>query len=346
MLTKNIKEFTYKDGMITMQKIIALADKVLNGEEITREEAEYLINVSDEDTMLLLAMADKIRQKFAGDDVDCCAIINGRSGKCSENCKFCAQSAHYQTGVKEYGLLDEEEIMAAAVKAKEAGAVRFSVVTSGRGQSKADDFTNICRVLKRIREELGIEVCASLGILTQEQALELKAAGVTRYHSNLETAASYFPDICTTHDYNDKFFTIKNAQAAGLRVCSGGIFGLGETPEQRVEMAFTIKELGIDSVPINMLTPIPGTPFAENKALAPLEILRAFAVYRFILPKAQIRTAGGREVNLRDLQSLALNGGASGIMIGGYLTTAGRGTERDMQMLKDLGRGRSLPQLN
>lgn len=328
-----------------MQQIISLAQKVLDGGEIDRREAEFLINVSDEDTMVLLAMADKIRQKYAGKEVDCCAIINGRSGKCSENCKFCAQSSHYHTGVKEYGLLAEEEIFAAAKKAKAAGAVRFSIVTSGRGQSKADDFANICRILGRIKRELGIEVCASLGILTYEQAVKLRTVGVTRYHSNLETSGSYFPDICTTHTYQDKFVTIKNAQAAGLRVCSGGIFGLGETPEQRVEMAFTLKELGIDSVPLNILTPIPGTPMEKRPALAPLEILRAYAVFRFVLPRAQIRTAGGREVNLRDLQALALNGGASGIMIGGYLTTAGRGTERDMQMLRDLERPRSVPRL-
>ncbi len=328
-----------------MQKIIALAEKVLQGESISREDANYLINVSDDDTMVLLAMADKIRQKFAGDAVDCCAIINGRSGKCSENCKFCAQSAHYHTGVKEYPLLDENEIFAAAKKAKEAGAVRFSIVTSGRGQSKAGDFANICRTLARIKKELGIEVCASLGILTLEQAKALKNAGLTRYHSNLETAGSFFPELCSTHTYADKFVTIKNAQAAGLRVCSGGIFGLGETREQRVEMAFTLKELGIDSVPLNILMPIPGTPLEHNKPLEPLEILRAFAVFRFILPQAQIRTAGGREVNLRDLQALVLNGGANGIMIGGYLTKAGRGTDRDLQMLKDLGRPRSQPQL-
>lgn len=329
-----------------MEKIIALANKVLAGQDITREEAEFLINVSDEDTMVLLSMADKIRQKFAGNKVDCCAIINARSGKCSENCKFCAQSAHYHTGVKEYALLDEEALFDAAKKAKEAGAVRFSIVTSGRGQSKADDFANICKTLKRIKSELQIEVCASLGILTLEQAKALKEAGVTRYHSNLETAGSHFPDICTTHTYEDKFVTIKNAQAAGLRVCSGGIFGLNETPAQRVEMAFTLKELGIDSVPLNLLTPIPGTPFENNKRLEPMEILRAYAVYRFILPHAQIRTAGGREVNLRDLQALALNGGASGIMIGGYLTTLGRGTDKDMQMLKDLKRERSAPVLD
>ncbi|MCD8198999.1 MAG: biotin synthase BioB [Phascolarctobacterium sp.] len=328
-----------------MQKIIALAEKVLAGNEISRDEAEFLINTEDDDTMLILAMADKIRQKFAGNTVDCCAIVNGRSGKCSENCKFCAQSSHYHTGIKEYALLQEDEIFTAAKKAKEAGAVRFSVVTSGKGQSKADDFKSICRILKMIKTELKIEVCASLGILTLEQAKDLKTAGVTRYHSNLETAGSHFKKICTTHTYEDKFITIKNAQAAGLRVCSGGILGLGETPEQRVEMAFTLKELGIDSVPINILTPIPGTPFEGNCPPSPLDILKSFAVFRFIMPSAQIRTAGGREVNLRDLQAMALAGGANGILIGGYLTTAGQGTEKDIRMLTDLKRPRALPEL-
>lgn len=325
--------------------ILSLADRVLQGGAITCQEAEQLIDVSDNDTMLLLAMADRIRQKFTGDAVDCCAIINGRSGRCPENCKFCAQSAHYNTGVEEYSLLAEDEIVDAAKKAKAAGAVRFSIVTSGRGQSKTDDFDNICKTLIRIREEVGIEICASLGILTEAQAFELKKIGVTRYHSNIETAPSHFPDICSTHTYEDKMFTIRNAQKAGLRVCSGGIFGLNETAKQRVEMAFELKRLGIDSVPLNLLTPIPGTPFADNKTLTPLEILRAYAVFRFILPKALIRTAGGREVNLRDLQALALNGGLNGIMIGGYLTTGGRSTDADKQMIKDLGRKVTVPVL-
>ena len=181
--------------------------------------------------------------------------------------------------------------------------------------------------------------------MTEAQAFELKKIGVTRYHSNIETAPSHFPDICSTHTYEDKMFTIRNAQKAGLRVCSGGIFGLNETAKQRVEMAFELKRLGIDSVPLNLLTPIPGTPFADNKTLTPLEILRAYAVFRFILPKALIRTAGGREVNLRDLQALALNGGLNGIMIGGYLTTGGRSTDADKQMIKDLGRKVTVPVL-
>ena len=318
--------------------IIEYAEKVLKGGEITRNEAIELINVPDQDTMLLLAMADRIRQRFNGDEVDVCAIVNARSGRCPENCKFCAQSVHHDTGVQEYPLLSADELVSAAKKAKDAGAVRFSIVTSGRGQSKADDFENILEALRKIREEVGIEVCTSLGILTLEQALELKAAGVTRYHANIETAPSHFPDVCSTHTYEDKMSTIQAAKDAGIRVCSGGILGLNETPEQRVEMAFELKRLQIDSVPLNLLNQIPGTPFADNKSLTALEILRAFAVFRFILPRALIRTAGGREVNLRDLQALALNGGMNGIMVGGYLTTGGRRPEDDKVMLEDLGR--------
>ena len=318
--------------------IIEYAEKVLRGGEITRNEAIELINVPDQDTMLLLAMADRIRQRFNGDEVDVCAIVNARSGRCPENCKFCAQSVHHNTGVQEYPLLSADELVSAAKKAKDAGAVRFSIVTSGRGQSKADDFENILEALRKIREEVGIEVCTSLGILTLEQALELKAAGVTRYHANIETAPSHFQDICSTHTYEDKMSTIQAAKDAGIRVCSGGILGLNETPEQRVEMAFELKRLQIDSVPLNLLNQIAGTPFADNKSLPALEILRAFAVFRFILPRALIRTAGGREINLRDLQALALNGGMNGIMVGGYLTTGGRRPEDDKVMLEDLGR--------
>ena len=325
--------------------IIEYAEKVLKGGEITREEAVKLINVPDQDTMLLLAMADRIRQRFNGDEVDVCAIVNARSGRCPENCKFCAQSAHYHTGVTEYPLLSVEELVAAAKKAKAAGAVRFSIVTSGRGQSKADDFENILQALIRIKEEVGIEICTSLGMLTPEQAIKLKEVGVTRYHANIETAPSHFPDICNTHSYEDKMSTIQAAKEAGIRVCSGGILGLNETPEQRVEMAFELKRLNIDSIPLNLLNQIEGTPFENNKSLTPLEILRAFAVFRFILPKALIRTAGGREVNLRDLQALALNGGMNGIMVGGYLTTGGRRPEDDKTMLKDLGRPLTKPQI-
>ena len=293
--------------------------------------------------MILLAMADKIKQKFNDNTVDLCAIVNARSGKCPENCKFCAQSAHHDTGVQEYPFMDDESILNAARKAKEAGAIRFSIVTSGRNTSNPNEFAQIIRVLKKIREEIGLEICCSLGLLTYDQAVKLKEIGVTRYHSNIETAPSHFKDICSTHNYQDKMSTISNAKKAGIRVCSGGILGLNETLEQRVEMAFELKRLGVDSVPLNILNPIKGTPFEHNKALA---ILRTFAVFRFILPKALIRTAGGREVNLRDLQAYALTGGLNGLMVCGYLTTDGRSPQDDLQMIQDLELLRNTAQLS
>ena len=296
----------------TYEKILTIANRIMNGGEITKEEAIELIHTSDDDTMILLAMADKIRQHFNDNSVDVCAIVNARSGKCPENCKFCAQSAHHNTGVQEYPFMDEESILQAARKAKKAGAIRFSIVTSGRNTNNPD---------------------------------ELKEVGVTRYHSNIETAPSHFPDICTTHSYEDKMFTIDNAQKAGIRVCSGGILGLNETLEQRVEMAFELKRLHIDSVPLNILNPVKGTPFESNEALRPLDILRTFAVFRFILPNALIRTAGGREVNLRDLQAYALKGGLNGIMVGGYLTTGGRSPQDDLQMIQDLELTRNTAQV-
>lgn len=329
----------------TCAEIIRLAEKVMDGGAITEEEARALIRTKDEDTMLLLAMADKIRQKFCGSAVDFCAIINARSGHCQEDCKFCAQSGWYHTGAKVYRLLPEEEILAAAKKAKEAGAVRFSLVTSGRNQDNPNEFEEIIDLVRRIRDEVGIEVCCSLGLITDEQAKRLKEAGVTRIHCNIETAPSYFPSICTTHTFADKEAIITAAQRAGIRVCSGGIIGLGESPDQRVEMAFRLRAMHIDSVPLNILNPVPGTPFYTNRRLPPLEVLRTFAMFRFVLPKALIRTAGGREVNLRSLQAYALTGGLNGIMVGGYLTTAGRDPKEDIRMTEDLGRTFTTPQL-
>lgn len=320
------------------EEIIGLAEKVIAGGAITEEEARHLIRTRDEDTMLLLAMADKIRQKYCGSAVDFCAILNARSGHCPEDCKFCAQSGRYHTGAKYYRLLPEEEIMEAARKAKAAGAVRFSLVTSGRNQSNPNEFEEILHVVGRIRREVGLEVCCSLGLISEDQARQLKEAGITRVHCNIESAPSYFPQVCSTHSFADKEALIAAVQRAGIRVCSGGIIGLGETPDQRVEMAFTLRRLHIDSVPLNILVPVPGTPFAGNRRLPPLEVLRAFAMFRFVLPRALIRTAGGREVNLRSLQAHALTGGLNGIMVGGYLTTAGRDPREDIRMTEDLGR--------
>ena len=319
-------------------RLVELTNKVLNGGQITQAEAIEIINTSDEDTILLLALADKIRQKFHGDAVDLCSIVNARAGRCPENCSFCAQSSFHKTGVTEHALLSDEELLDAARKTKQAGVNRFSIVTSGRGMGKQDDFQRILRVLKQIKEELNMQVCASLGILTTTEAEALAAVGVTRYHANVETAQSHFPNICTTHTYADKMFTIENAKNAGMAVCSGGIMGLGESRKQRVEMAFDLKELGITSVPLNILHPVPGTKLEGMQDLEPLEILRAFAMFRFVLPQATIRTAGGRERNLRDLQAMALAGGLNGMLVGGYLTTGGRVPADDMQMISDLKR--------
>lgn len=318
------------------------AEKVLSGREISPEEGKRLITVSDADTPLLLALADKIRQHFCGDDVSCCTIINSRSGSCPEDCRFCAQSSHYQTNITPYPLLDKNAILTAAKKAKENGASRFSIVTSGRSVREGTEFTEILRAIAAIRNT-GLQACCSLGLITARQAQDLKSAGLSCYHANIETAPSYFSHICSTHTIDDKIRLIRIVQDAGIPVCSGGILGLGETPHQRVEMAFALKRLGILSIPLNILTPIQGTPLANTPPLPPLEILRAFAVFRFILPKALIRTAGGREVNLRSLQPFALTGGLNGLMIGGYLTTSGNALSADMEMLQDLGRKPVLP---
>lgn len=319
-------------------EIIRLAEKVMDGGEITQEEAKSLIRTKDEDTMLLLAMADKIRQKFNGNAVDFCAIINARSGHCQENCKFCAQSGWYHTGVKEYPLRSPEDLLREAKQAEAYGAERFGIVTSGRGQSDPVQFASIVEAVKRITEETKLSVCCSLGLLTEEQLNTLKAAGCQRIHCNLETAKRHFPAICTTHTYEEKEAHIRRIQQAGLEVCSGGIFGLGETEEDRIDMAFALREHHVTSVPLNIFNPIPGTPFGKNKPPKPIEILRMFAMYRFILPHVIMRVCAGRENSLRDMQAFALSAGLNGAMIGGYLTIAGRSPERDKQMAVDMGR--------
>lgn len=323
--------------MLSTELIIKLGTKVLEGGEISREEASVLAAIDDKEVPFLLAMADRIRQQFVGDDVDLCAIVNGRSGLCTENCRFCAQSAHHQANISIYPLLSEAELVAAAKQAEAGGALRFSIVTSGRGVERDRDFPQIVRALERIKEETSLMVCASLGTLTLERAIALKAAGVSRYHHNVESSRNYYINVCTTHSYDDRAATISIAHAAGLEVCSGGIIGLGESMEDRLDMAFELKTLAVHSVPLNILNPIKGTELAGQPPVPPREILKTFALFRFILPARGIRTAGGREVNLRDLQSISLMGGINGMLIGGYLTTGGRNCEMDVAMVKDAG---------
>ncbi len=308
-----------------------LKSKIMSGENITRAEALSLAKAPLEE---LCAAADEIRQAFCGSGFDICTIINGKSGRCSENCKFCAQSSAYNTGIEEYPLLDDETVIKAAKHNAERGILRFSIVTSGKRLSDAD-VDRVCRIVRGIKAECSISVCVSLGLLNEEQFGRLREAGVSRVHNNLETSRRFFPQICTTHTYDEKIAAIKAAQAAGLSVCSGGIAGLGETFEDLIDMAIEIRELGVRSVPINMLNPIKDTPLENNERLTNEDMRRICAIYRFINPSAAIRLAGGR-IQLGDNGRACFKSGANAAISGDMLTTTGATIANDMELLKEL----------
>ncbi len=276
----------------------------------------------------LMALALECKLSRRGQQVSLCSIINAKSGKCSEDCRFCVQSIHYHTDAPVYPLKGREEVVAAAREAKRIGATRFSLVTSGRGPSRKELF-QIAELVTAIREEVEIQVCASLGILDREGFSLLKQAGLSRYHHNLETSREFFPRVATTHSFDERVATIRAAQAAGLEVCAGGIFGLGESEADRLSMALTLKELEVASIPLNVLIPLPGTPLAGMPPLEVNEIIRTMALYRLILPDLPIRLAAGRESTLGDFLGLAFMAGVDGMMIGGYLTQRGRLPEED-----------------
>jgi biotin synthase len=317
--------------------IVALGENVLTGYSITYDEAIALTKIADEDIPLSAAYAHKIRKKFAGDAVDMCGIVNARSGMCSEDCKFCAQSVYHQTEAPVYPLLDSDTLLAAARKAEDEGARRASLVTSGKGMDGDPDFPRIVDALQRIMGGTGLQVCANLGTLNFEQAQILAQAGVKRYAHNVETSARFYPEVCTTHPYEERLSTIQAAKAAGLELCTGGIIGLGENWADRVDMAFTLRELDVDSVPINILNPLKGTALEHRELMRPLDAIKTFAIFRFILPGKTIRPAGGREINLRDLQGALMLAGANGLIVGNYLTFTGRNTKADFDMVRDAG---------
>lgn len=321
-----------KDVISMTENLMNLTAEVMDGRMITREEA---LDLYDHPLEELCECADRIRRRFCSNQFDICTIINGKSGRCSENCRFCAQSAHNHTCVSEYPLLPDEKIIEQAKSDHDQGVLRYSIVTSGKRLSDGE-VEAMCRVVRKIREEVGILVCVSFGLLNEQQFKKLKAAGVTRVHNNLETSRRNFPNICTTHTFDEKIQAIRAAQAAGLSVCSGGIMGLGETYEDRIDMALTLRDLGVKSVPVNMLNPIPGTPLAENERLTEDDMRRIVAVYRFILPAASIRLAGGRGL-LPDKGKRCFTSGANAAISGDMLTTAGITVKRDMELLKELG---------
>lgn len=279
----------------------------------------------------LMNRALRIKLRHRGDRFSLCTIMNVKSGACTEDCAFCAQSAHHQTNAPTYSIKSVDEILQAAEQAAKNGATRFSLVASGRGPTSEEIEAYAMRI-QTIKERIGISVCASLGMMDLNGLKILKQAGLTRYHHNLEASPDYFPNICTTHTISERIKTIKSAQKAGLETCVGGIIGLGEDMVQRLEMAMAIKKLGVDSVPINILVPIRGTRLDSIPSLMPHEILRTVAMFRLLLPKQAIRIAGGRET-LRELQGFLFMAGADAMLIGGYLTVRGRPIEDDIKMV-------------
>ncbi|MFH1779115.1 MAG: biotin synthase BioB [Candidatus Omnitrophota bacterium] len=315
-----------------------LRDKVLSGEDISFGEAEELLNTSEREFYSLLSTANSIRGKYRSNIVNLCSITNAKSGNCPEDCAFCSQSSYHNADVPEYPLLSADEILNRAREAAKVKTNRFCIVISGRGVDELDELDTICDVIRKVRVEFPkLKIDASLGFISKEGIYRLKEAGLTRYNHNLETAKSYFSSVCTTHRYEDRVATIKDLKEAELEVCCGGIFGLGETQNQRLELAFALRELDVDCVPINFLNPIAGTQFENNPPLKPLELLKMIAIYRFILPKKEIRICGGRQVNLRSLQPLIFTAGADAIIIGNYLTTKGSTPEEDLKMIEDMG---------
>ena len=315
-----------------MDVLETLANKVLAGDKLTRQEAEKLYQ---QPLASLCRTADELRRHFCGDGVDLCSIVNAKSGRCSENCRFCAQSAWYPTQIAVYPLRETEELVAEAKRQEAQGMLRYSIVTAGK-RVTGEELDQICRAAERILQETSLSVCASVGLLGEADYRKLRQAGVDRVHNNLETSRQHFPHICTTHTFADKCAAIRAAQAAGLSVCSGGILGMGETAEDRIDLAFTLDELGVDSVPVNLLNGIPGTPLADQPRLAEEELRRTVAVWRFLLPRVTIRLAGGRGL-LADKGEGCFRAGANGAISGDMLTTAGISGATDRQLLAGLG---------
>lgn len=313
-----------------------IADKIKEGYRISREDNDLIKCLKSLDIDGLITAADELRKYFKGNYVDLCSIIPGKSGNCGENCKFCAQSAFNHTKCDVYKLLDYDTIYKEAHSNELEGVHRFAIVNSGKGPTDSE-FDELIKIYDRLGRETGISLCASLGFLTQEQFDKLYSVGVRRYHNNIETSRGFFSKICTTHSFDDKIENIKRARRAGLEVCSGGIIGMGETLDDRIDMAFDLNELEIRSIPVNALIPIKGTPLENVKQLTEEEILRTVAIFRFINPEADIRLAAGRSL-IENNGERAFIGGASATITGNMLTTSGSTIKSDVEMFKKLGR--------
>ena len=318
------------------KEIREIGDKVLGGGSVSLKEILPLLEAKGPDIMDLAAMANRVRAEFNGKEIDLCSLLNAKSGRCSEDCAFCAQSAHYKTEAPVYPLMNADQMVREAKEVQKRKTGRFCLISSGR-QLNDKEFEVILKGLDRIRKETTLDLDCSLGTLSEERAESLKRVGVTRYNHNLETSESHFSKICTTHSFQDRVRTIEVLKRQGFSICCGGIIGLGESPQQRLELAFSLRQLGIDCIPFNILNPRPGTPLENSEPVAPMEIIKTIALFRLIIPRGTVKIAGGREANLRDLQSFALLAGANGLIVGNYLTTPGRSAEDDLTMIKDIG---------
>jgi len=308
-------------------------------EPISADEARHLIrHSSGPELEALLARAGAVRRAVHGDEVSLCGITNAKSGLCPEDCGFCSQSAHFrEADAPVYALVSPEEMVEQARAAEAAGAREFSIVCSGTRVSKESELARIEEAVRLIRAETTLEPCASLGLMRREDLARLQRAGLMHYHHNLETAPSHFGAVCTTHSFQEQVDTIRMAKELGLKLCTGGILGMGESPEQRVELAEVLRDLDVDCVPVNFLNPRPGTPMAHLKAITAGECLAAVAVFRLMMPAAHIFVMGGREVNLGDRQDLIFRAGANGTMVGNYLTSAGKTPAEVVDLIEGQG---------
>jgi biotin synthase len=312
-----------------------LAEQALAGNAPSREDALAVLRADEDELLPLLHAAFRVRKRFHGRSVRLHVLRNAKSGLCRENCSFCSQAIGAYSGVDRYRLQTVDELVEGARKAHEMGAVKYCMVTATRGPSD-QELDVICEAVRRIKSEMNINICTSLGLLTEAHAARLAAAGVNRFNHNLETSRNHFPNVCQTHTFEDRVRTVKIAKAAGMEACCGGIMGMGETLDDRVDLAFTLRELEVESIPVNFLDPRPGTPLAEVPKMTPQECLKCLCMYRFVNPTRDIRAAGGREVVLKHLQPLALYP-ANSMFSEGYLTTSGQGYEKDMEMLAEAG---------
>ena len=327
---------------LNTSRISQLARSVLNGSALAADDALFLINLEYQNTYDLLYWANRIARHHFGNQISLCSIVSARTGACPEDCRFCAQSTHHATNITTQ-VADTQTIVKSADTAIANGAHCFGIVAAGRGPTD-DQIDSYEPALRKITAtNAKIKLCASLGCLTEPQAHRLHDLGVRRYNHNLETSESFFPQVVTTHHYADRLATVRAAKAAGMEVCCGGIIGMGETGADRVDLALQIRELDVDTVPLNFLHPIAGTALADASGVGPLAALQTIAMFRFVLPAKPIKIAGGRESCLRDLQSWMFYAGATGCMIGDYLTTGGRAVADDLQMFTDLGMSCSPP---